>query len=425
VFLPPLFPAILSFAHGIIFNPFRTNWRMQMTTYIGTSGADNATSGYDYLYGADGDDILSADKSGFDVIEGGRGDDYMYMFSLIHTAYGTLYGGDGNDFAFGERLNDFFYGGAGNDLLIGGSFSGVPYAGQPLSYGPASGDDYFEGGQGTDAIYAYDGNDTIYGGDGDDNNTVISVASGYVPNNVTSTLVLAGLYGGDGIDFIDGGAGNDYLDGGNGVDTLLGGIGNDTLFGGAQNDRLDGGDGLDVFYGGTGGDVMIGGAGNDLYEVDDPGDFVAEVDDPNFGIADNVYAYVDYAMQSGVDNLIMLYGNQTYGIGNQLDNIIIGNGAANYIEGKAGYDTLTGGGGADTFAINAKWGVDVITDFTAGAGATDILSFSNSIFTNFASVMAAATQHGADTWISGSASEVVVLSNVQKTFLVIDDFQFV
>ena len=39
------------------------------------------------------------------------------------------------------------------------------------------------------------------------------------------TLIRAGLYGGDGDDFLDGGRGNNSLFGGNDDDTLLGGEG--------------------------------------------------------------------------------------------------------------------------------------------------------------------------------------------------------
>jgi Ca2+-binding RTX toxin-like protein len=46
----------------------------------------------------------------------------------------------------------------------------------------------------------------------------------------------AGLYGGEGNDYIDGDEGNDYVDGGNGVDVLVGGLGADALNGGNDGD---------------------------------------------------------------------------------------------------------------------------------------------------------------------------------------------
>jgi len=63
------------------------------------------------------------------------------------------------------------------------------------------------------------------------------------------------------------------------------------------------------------------------------------------------------------------------------------------------YDTFTGGAGSDLFIIRPGCGVDVITDFQAGAGSEDALLFSSSLFSSFSQVMANAAQVRADTWI--------------------------
>jgi len=110
-----------------------------------------------------------------------------------------------------------------------------------------------------------------------------------------------------------------------------------------------------------------------------------------------VFAYVEFALGDNFDNLLMNYGVQTYVFGNAGDNIIVGNTRANVIEGRAGYDTMTGGAASDLFIINPNFGVDVITDFQAGAGSEDALIFARSLFTSFDQVMANAAQVGADT----------------------------
>jgi Ca2+-binding RTX toxin-like protein len=379
-----------------------------MATIYGTDINDEFYGGASdyYFYGGNGDDYILSNTATGVSIEGGYGNDLISASDGHQQAYGYLFGGYGSDFLIGGLNGNIMEGGQGNDIIIGGGpmlfavTGGALFAENPLY---VSGVDNIYGGDGSDALFGLADNDYIYGGGGDDKGAVAFTTSGIGVKPSTT----GGLYGGSGADYLDGGAGND------------------NLYGGSEVDRLLGGDGNDVLYGGTGADILMGGAGDDIYEVDNAGDFVAEVNDAQFGIADNVFAYVDYAMQWGVDNLLMNYGTQAYGIGNEINNIIIGNTSANVIEGKAGYDTLTGGAGSDTFLIRAGFGVDVITDFTAGAGTQDAIQFKTSMFANFAAVNAAASQHGADTWISATGTDVIVLSNVLKTALHADDFQFI
>lgn len=405
-----------------------------MVTYVGTLGNDSrVNAGDDYIYGLDGDDTLSSDRTGLDVLEGGRGNDYLFVNN--DSGYGQIYGGDGNDTIFGDTSAagiDRLFGGNGDDLIMGGmplnaytTFS-VPIVApvvmalvdQPTQ-AQTSGDDYIDGGPGRDALYGFDGNDVIYGGDGDDGGTVINPADGVVVQNsiiapflpftvtIATSNIKTGLYGGTGDDYLDGGRGNDYLNGGDGAD------------------RLYGGDGIDTLIGGPGADFMAGGAGDDMYEVDNVNDRIFEGQVIGAASYDQVFAYVDYTLPDGADNLVMLYGTQTYGYGNAGDNSLLGNAQANVLEGRGGYDVITGGAGSDLFLINPGWGVDVITDFVAGAGTQDAVVFSTQIFTSFAQVMASAAQVGADTWIGDGHGNTLVLSNVNQAALSPDDFAFV
>ncbi|GAA3999983.1 hypothetical protein [Sphingomonas humi] len=214
--------------------------------------------------------------------------------------------------------------------------------------------------------------------------------------------------------------------------TVFGYGGNDRLYGGAVAERLEGGSGQDflsgggggdVLIGGTGGDVMLGGTGNDIYEVDNGSDIVFET--AGEGTADNVFAYLDFTLPDAVENLVMLYGNQRFGTGNALNNIIVGNASSNVLEGGAGYDTLTGGPGSDFFIIRPGFGMDVITDFTPGAGTPDAILFSSALFTSFAQVMANSAQVGSDTWIGDGVGNTVVLTGISMSSLASDDFGFI
>jgi Ca2+-binding RTX toxin-like protein len=134
---------------------------------------------------------------------------------------------------------------------------------------------------------------------------------------------------------------------------------------------------------------------------------------------------VDFSLPDHVENLIMIYGTQIYGYGNNQANLIYGNARGNVLEGRGGYDTLTGGSGSDLFLVNPNWGVDVITDFSAGAGTADAVIFFGSIFSTYAQVIANARQVGTETWIENGLGNVVVLQNVALVSLHQDDFGFV
>ena len=99
---------------------------------------------------------------------------------------------------------------------------------------------------------------------------------------------------------------------------------------------------------------------------------------------DKVYSAVNYSLPAYVEELKLLGTKNIYGIGNFLDNVLIGNSYANYLAGLVGNDTLTGGAGQDTllggmgadvykFVALTDSGVtmltrDTINDFTARQG---------------------------------------------------------
>jgi Ca2+-binding RTX toxin-like protein len=172
------------------------------------------------LVGSTGDDILIG-KLGDDIL---HGDDISKTVWLAGND--ELFGGGGNDTAYGYRGDDILYGGSGNDKLHGGH-------GQDQLFG-GGGQDTLYGGYGHDTLFGGKSSDTSHGNDGNDD-----------------------LYGDGGNDKLHGGKGNDILDGGWGKDTLYGGDGDNTLNGGKGNDILYGGDGDDTFHGGNGADIFV------------------------------------------------------------------------------------------------------------------------------------------------------------------------
>ena len=124
----------------------------------------------------------------------------------------------------------------------------------------SGGDDFINGNDAVDTIFAQEGNDTVIGFAGND----------FINGNQGVDMI----YGGDGDDTVRGGkdrdgvfgeAGNDFVAGDRENDTVNGGTGNDTLRGGKNEDLLFGEAGNDEIWGDLGNDTMFGGEGADMF----------------------------------------------------------------------------------------------------------------------------------------------------------------
>lgn len=259
---------------------------------------------------------------------------------------------DGSDFAdslFGYAGDDTLTGNDGNDVLEGGS-----------------GDDFLDGGAGSD---------TISGGAGFDAVTYYSYSASINANFSTGVVWIPDAGGevdqldsveeiltGDGDDTVIGNDGANFVYAQGGDNELHGGEGNDTLsaaFGGGDNSLYgDGGDdtltvlgfvgGTNLLDGGAGNDSMTGSTGDDTYVVDSMLDIVEEEDDSG---VDTVRSGIGYRLGANIERLILTGSAQVNGLGNSLDNTLIGNDGDNYIDGFAGADSMEGGLGSDLYVI--------------------------------------------------------------------------
>ncbi|CAN5341494.1 hypothetical protein BH10PSE7_BH10PSE7_17010 [soil metagenome] len=162
-------------------------------------------------------------------------------------------------------------------------------------------------------------------------------------------------------DIIDGGAGNDQLSGGAGDDEVLAGNGRDHISGDEGNDTLvaDGRaqDGVDF---------LSGGEGNDVYEITQGLSFTlfSQTDsrDPGQDLL-KIGVTVDIGIFVGLEDVTLLFDDNTNITGNLRDNVLTGNPGSNAIAGAGGRDRLAGGDGDDT--LNGQSGNDVMI---GGAG---------------------------------------------------------
>jgi Ca2+-binding RTX toxin-like protein len=188
---------------------------------------------------------------------------------------------------------------------------------------------------------------------------------------------MAIIYGFGGHDWLQGTFESDFIYGEGGHDTLQGGLGDDYLYGGSGNDVLNGNSGYDVMYGGT---------GDDFYNVDNFLDSVYE--NANAGIDTVRVTFTNaWTLQDNVEGLI---NGNTFsgftGVGNGLDNRIIGNFGADLLYGLGGSDIITGGDGADALHggdgsdnLQGQNGADVVngdagSDSLFGGAGSDTLN---------------------------------------------------
>jgi Ca2+-binding RTX toxin-like protein len=426
--------------------------------FVGKHGDDtiNGMAGNDTLFGDAGNDRIDA-GDGDDRVEGGADADLIFLGAGEDTVAGQSYELEGDRIVDMERLETVVI----YDILSSPVGSAVFTLNRDRDTGfteldlgsdgsvelafTAEGDfDIF-----TTSSYAWNGRyslvlqadydpATTFFGDGAD-------------NSFTGTSNDERLLGEAGDDTLNGGAGDDSLYGGPGADLLIGGPGSDVIYVDSAADRvaesrswaghdtvissvdfrmgrkhiedleltgnarigagnglqnvIKGNDGDNILDGGKNNDTLIGGEGNDTYLLRAPGDTAVE----EFGEGvDTVKAYGSFALGAHVERLYMQNvlskaGTPVNfnGIGNGLDNTIVGTPYDNTIVGREGRDTLKGQAGADTFVFDRALGVDNvdrIIDFNVNtANEGDILKFKGSILGGVSAGTLAATAFASGT----------------------------
>ncbi len=359
---------------------------------FGDAGADTLIGGLgddQYFFPDATDVILEASGAGFDTVYSqtsytlNAANVEALVLSTSANVDGTgnsennaITGGDGINRLDGGAGDDILVGGLGNDTLIGGI-----------------GNDSLDGGAGNDSMAGGVGNDTYYLNVSTDvvteqlnegTDTAIAGFTHTLASNVenltlTGTNAINGtgngldnaLAGNSAANVLTGGAGNDtYVvttgdtttEAANaGTDTVLASVTwtlatnleNLTLTGAANINAtgntvanvITGNAGNNAINGGTGADTMLGGAGNDTYVVNVATDVVTELADEGI---DTIQSSATLTLGNNVENLTLTGTSTLSGMGNALDNLLIGTSGNNTLTGLAGNDTLDGLAGTDT-----------------------------------------------------------------------------
>ena len=136
-------------------------------------------------------------------------------------------------------------------------------------------------------------------------------------------------------------------------------------------------------------------------------------------------AYIAQQQAAGSTNIVGFDQRADAITGTAGADTLSGMGGNDTLTGGLGNDRLTGGSNSDTFVFDVGFGLDIITDFKAGANTDDLILFSTALFLNFAAVQAASVQSGGDVVITASPGNTITLQNVALSSLHIDDFRFV
>jgi Ca2+-binding RTX toxin-like protein len=144
------------------------------------------------------------------------------------------------------------------------------------------------------------------------------------------------------------------------ADKVVGGDGNDWLYGADGADTLEGGSGNDTLVGGTGIDTLTGGIGDDIYLLtsQDNSTTVASstdiINEDENGGQDLVWSTFQNTTLGANLEVLMMAGTGITGIGNNLDNSIVGNSQNNIIIGGIGDDTMQGRSGNDIYTVDSE-----------------------------------------------------------------------
>ncbi len=170
---------------------------------------------------------------------------------------------------------------------------------------------------------------------------------------------------------------------------------------------------------GYGGGVLIGGSGDNTFSIVDSSELISVASSAG---VNTVNSWASYALPTNVNNLVLEKADMA-GTANSGSDLIIALGAGDSLIAGSGSDVLVdAGAGGDFFTIGANATKDVIYGFQASGANHDFIQLTGTNFTSFADVQANLSQMGADTLLTLSPTQHVLIRNTQVSSLTATDF---
>lgn len=135
----------------------------------------------------------------------------------------------------------------------------------------------------------------------------------------------------------------------------------------------------------------------------------------------------DVVTVGGGDTLVVTGNNETMTIAGTSDSVTLsGTGEAVTFASADNYNTVYGGAGNDSYAFQStNFGHETLYNFVATGTSHDVLQFSTQAFADWAHLLGATTQQGADVLITLDANDTLLLKNVTLANFTAADARFV
>lgn len=318
-----------------------------------------STVGADTLQGGAGNDVYILDsQSGYDTIVDASGTDQLILGGGI-TKENLVLSQSGNHLTLTFDNNpvaviqDFYTTGTIEKVSFsdGGLLTGADILAMTASITGTAAADTINGNNFVNAITGLGGNDTITGGAGNDTldggSGVDQMAGGsgddrYVVDNSSDVIVEHLL---DGNDVVESSV--SYTLSENIETIILTGAGNINATGNAYDNSITGN---------SGANALAGGLGNDTYVI---GSTDTVTENENEGI-DTIQADFSYTLGNHVENLKLTGAGNINGVGNTLNNTLIGNSGSNTLSGGIGDDHYVVQNTTDVVVENTNEGSDSV-----------------------------------------------------------------
>jgi len=165
--------------------------------------------------------------------------------------------------------------------------------------------------------------------------------------------------------------------------------------------------------------TLIGGASDNSFDILDPNTNIVQA--PGASV-DTVYAWCSFALPANVQNLVIENPGLT-GIAGAGGDLLIAQGLNDTLVAGTGDDVLVdGGAGGDLFNFTASSGHDVIYGFQASGATHDIIQLDGTSFTSFGDIQSHLTQVGADTLLTLSPTDAILIRDTTVASLSASDF---